>query len=131
MKENQASLKDPRIPLSEIPCVCDETLQPAGATRNAVSILRKLLDVPDGVLIMEKATEAKLEETPCSVWIRGILSFLITDFVFHNGSPFEDATLWRKTLKDCKRPNESKKLEQSCLNSLLTSAKPATLTIRR
>lgn len=104
LSKSQALLGDPQTPICGIPFVLQETLQPAGTGHNAISILRKLLDVPDGVLIMEKVRETKLEEIPCSTWIRAIVSFLFTKFVFHDGSPFEDGKLWSKTLIDCKCP---------------------------
>jgi len=104
MARNQLSQINPQTPVLDIPCVRDESLQAAGVAQNAILILRQLLDVPDGVLIRQKVTEAKLQDTTCSVWIRGVLSFLINEFVFHSGSPFEDATLWRTLLAKSKPP---------------------------
>ncbi|KAE9366136.1 hypothetical protein N431DRAFT_472691 [Stipitochalara longipes BDJ] len=98
MARNHLSLINPQTRILDIPCIRDETLQPAETVQHAINALRKILDVPRGVLIRQKITGTKLQDTPCSIWIRGILSFLITNFVFHSGSPFEDVTLWRKIL---------------------------------
>ncbi|KAH8781552.1 hypothetical protein F5882DRAFT_379597 [Hyaloscypha sp. PMI_1271] len=98
MARNQLSLINPQTPILDIPCIRDETLHSNGTAHNAIHILRQLLDVPEGVLIKQKVTEANLQDTTSSVWIRSILSFLITKFVFYSGSPFEDAMLWNKTL---------------------------------
>ncbi|PMD53750.1 uncharacterized protein K444DRAFT_146014 [Hyaloscypha bicolor E] len=105
MARNQLSLINPQTPILDIPCIRDETLHSNGTANNAINILRQLLDVSEGVLIKQKVTEANLQDTTSSVWIRSILSFLVTKFVFYSGSPFEDATLWNKILTTCKHFN--------------------------
>jgi hypothetical protein len=104
MARNPLSMINPQTSILHLPCIRDEILQEAMMGQNAIYVLRKLLNVPDGVLIRHIVTEAQLEDTTCSIWIRGILSSLITNFVFHSGSPFEDSTLWRKILIKCKHP---------------------------
>jgi hypothetical protein len=64
--------------------------------------MRKLLDVPAAVLIKDKLVGEKLENTDFSIWICGALAAFVTDFIFGDDSPFEDDTLWRKTLMESK-----------------------------
>jgi hypothetical protein len=104
MSRNQLSQINPQTRILDIPCIRDEILQVAGTAQKVVGVIRELLDVPEGVLIREKVAEAKLQDTTCSICIRSILSFLITNFVFHSGSPFEEGKLWSKTMTDCKHP---------------------------
>lgn len=106
MARNHSSQINPHTSILDIPCIRGETLQSAGTAHNVICILRRLLDVPDAVLIRDKVTEAKLQHISCSVCLRGILSYLITDFIFYAGSPFEDTSLWSKVLTDCKQPND-------------------------
>jgi hypothetical protein len=127
MARNQLTLINQQTTILEIPCIRDEALQSPGTPRSAIYVIRKLLDVPDGVLIREKVREVKLQDTTCSVWIRGILSYLLINFVFHFGSPFEDAALWRKILIKCKHSNGQNEPGIIMFTSLLMSAKPATL----
>lgn len=106
MSRNHLSQIDPHTSILDIPCIRGETLQSAGAARNVIYVLRQLLNVPEGVLIRNIVTETKLQHISCSVCIRAILSYLITNFIFNAGSPFEDTTLWSKVLTDCKQPND-------------------------
>lgn len=106
MARNHLSQINPHSSILDIPCIRGETLQSAGAAHNVIYVLRQLLDVPEGVLIRNKVTETKLQHISCSVCIRAILSYLITNFIFHAGSPFEDTTLWSKVLTDCKHPKD-------------------------
>jgi hypothetical protein len=131
MARNQLTLINQQTPILEIPCIRDEALQSSGTTHNAIYVIRKILDVPEGVLIREKVREVKLQDTTCSIWIRSILSSLLTNFVFHSGSPFEDAALWRKILVKCKHSNGQNELGTIIFTSLLTSAKPATLQTKQ
>jgi hypothetical protein len=64
--------------------------------------MRKLLEVPDAVLIKVKLMKEKLEDTDFSIWIRGILAAFVADFIFRSDSSFEDDTLLRKTLIESK-----------------------------
>jgi hypothetical protein len=105
MARNKLSPINSQTRIIDIPCIRDETLdQSAGIANHATLIIRKLLDVSDGILIKDKIRQAKLQDTTCPIWIRGVLSFLVSEFVFHSGSPFEDAMLWKKTLADGKLP---------------------------
>lgn len=106
MARNHLSQINPHTSILDIPCIRGETLHSAGAAHNVIYFLRQLLDVPEGVLIRNKVTETKLQHISCSVCIRAILSCLITNFIFHDGSPFEDTTLWSKVLTDCKQSND-------------------------
>ena len=67
---------------------------------------RKILDVRDGVRVIEKATTLGLHDTDeISSWIRAIISLLFSEFVFLTDPLFEDATTWLRGLQQskCKR----------------------------
>jgi hypothetical protein len=106
MARNHLSQMSPHTSILDIPCIRGETLQSAGTAQNVIYILRQLLNVPEGVLIRNKVTETKLQHLSCSVCIRAILSYLMTNYIFNAGSPFEDTTLLSKVLTDCKHPND-------------------------
>lgn len=126
MARNHLSQINPHTSILDIPCIRGETLQSTGTAHNVIHILRHLLDVPEGVLIRNKVTETKLQHISCSVCIRGILSYLITNFIFNAGSPFEDTTFWSKVLTDCKHPKDLKPF-----NPMLTFAEPAILPTKQ
>jgi hypothetical protein len=106
MARNHLSQINPHSSILDIPCIRGENLQSNGTAHNVIYILRQLLVVPEGVLIRNKVTETKLQHISCSVCIRAILSYLITNFIFRAGSPFEDTMIWSKVLTDCKQPND-------------------------
>jgi hypothetical protein len=105
MARNKLSPISPQTRILDIPCIRDETLnQSAGRANHAIGVIRNLLDVPEGVLVKHKIEEVKLQDMTCQIWIRGILSFFVSAFVFDSGSPFEDVVLWKKILADGKTP---------------------------
>jgi hypothetical protein len=80
-------------------CVHDEGLgSAAGPTKPIVPLLRKLLDVPEGVSVKEKVENCQLHEYRNSIWLRAILVSLFSDFVFHQGSPYDDDKLLHESL---------------------------------
>ena len=126
MARNHLSQINPHSSILDIPCIRSENLQSNGTAQNVIYILRQLLVVPEGVLIRNKVTETKLQHISCSVCIRAILSYVITNFIFRAGSPFEDTTLWSKILTDCKQPNDL-----NIFTLLLTFVERATLLTKQ
>ena len=88
-----------RTPFLEIPCIRDETHgEPAERPKPLLRSLRLMLDVHPGALVKERILSLQLQDQDISMWIGAVLVSLFSEFVFRAGSPFEDATVWRKGL---------------------------------
>lgn len=59
-----------------------------------------MLDVPNGVAIEQKIQSLQLEPEN-SLWITSLLNFMISEFIFEKGSPFEDPSVFLDTLSRC------------------------------
>ncbi|CZT47543.1 uncharacterized protein RSE6_08115 [Rhynchosporium secalis] len=75
-----------------IPCIRDENLARADETL-LLRAMRQLLDVPTGISVRDKIRSLQIEPEK-SVWIGGLLVYLIKEFVFTSKSPFEDTSVW-------------------------------------
>ncbi|KAE8452471.1 hypothetical protein EG329_000373 [Mollisiaceae sp. DMI_Dod_QoI] len=83
-----------QIPFPEMPCICYES-EPSDDP--LIPVVRQLLGIREGISIT-KHIEMICPETENAVWIKGILMFLINQYLFESGSPFEDASTLRKGL---------------------------------
>jgi hypothetical protein len=59
-----------------------------------------MLGTQSGVLIKDKIISCHLQDIKASIWIEGILSFLLGEFIFKAPSPFEDFSLPKRVLSE-------------------------------
>lgn len=86
-------LPDMQVPLLELSFIRDEP----SSKDLLVGILRQLLDIHEGVSIRAKIETLRLKPESM-VWIQGVLSLLIKQIMFDNGSLFEDASKLKQGL---------------------------------
>ena len=92
-------------PLLQIECVKEELLNESyTAIHPLVDVLRKILEVPTGILLKDMVIRYQLQDLDPAVWIRVVLVFLFYQFVFKTESSFDDVSVWRKSLAYCKHP---------------------------
>lgn len=106
----KSAFPNAQISIWEQAWIQDEIRSPAAgleSTRPVLPVLRKLLDVPEGVLIKEKINTCQLYGYRNLIWIRAVLVSLVSEFVFNQGSPlesngFESDDSLRQCLEECK-----------------------------
>ncbi|CZR57992.1 uncharacterized protein PAC_07882 [Phialocephala subalpina] len=76
----------PLVPFTEIPCIRHES-----SADPLVPVLRRLLNLGDGVSIRVRIEGLHMGPEESAIWIKGVLMLLVCDFIFESGSPFEDA----------------------------------------
>ncbi|KAL2068742.1 hypothetical protein VTL71DRAFT_15080 [Oculimacula yallundae] len=82
----------------DIPCIREEPLVDALSPDGPLLTgMRRLLDVPNGISVKSKIKSLQIEPEK-SMWIGGVLTFLVKEFVFTSASPFDDTTVWAEGL---------------------------------
>ncbi|TAQ85860.1 hypothetical protein B7494_g5805 [Chlorociboria aeruginascens] len=85
-------------PLLTLPLLQGELLDPEGCDPSPstwiTQLVRRILDVPPGILVKDKVKRMKLEDFSYLDLVRSVLVALLFEMAFESGSPFKDSAIW-------------------------------------